>query len=65
MEKIKAVFVGDSKRFHKFQLATGNIVGTIYVPKEGEMAKEIGIELVSKAHPDFERLSAELEAKKL
>lgn len=65
MSAIKAVFVGDSKRFHKFQIVNSNVVGTLYVPKEGDMSKELTIELVSKAHPEFDALSAAVAAAKM
>jgi len=64
---VPAVFTGDSKRYHRFQLvseAEGEIVGTIYLQKDSELPKTVSVELISKAHKDYAKLSATLLAKK-
>ena len=46
-EVVKAVFMGDSKTFHKYQIIGGKYVGTIYTPKAEEAPKSLTLELVA------------------
>ncbi|MFX0195363.1 MAG: hypothetical protein ACFFCW_04500 [Candidatus Hodarchaeota archaeon] len=49
MEKIVARYDEDSKRFHKFVIEEGQrVVGTIYVPRGGDIPDEINIVLKTK-----------------
>lgn len=60
---IKAVFVGESKAFKKFQLVTGKCVGTVYTPKDEEPPLSMHIELHQKGMQEFDALTKQLEEK--
>ncbi|MFX0199167.1 MAG: hypothetical protein ACFFCW_23840 [Candidatus Hodarchaeota archaeon] len=49
MEKIVARYDKDSKRYHKFTIEEGqDAVGTIYLPKGGQIPHEITVVLKTK-----------------
>ena len=49
MEKIVARYDDDSKRFHRFIIEEGQpVVGTIYLPKGGQIPDEITVVLKTK-----------------
>ena len=64
MKKVKAIFTGDSKRFHKFEIVGEGFVGSIYVPKGEEIPKELSVGLRTKADADYSKLNAELSERK-
>lgn len=55
METIKAVYTGDSKRYHKFEIVDKEktVVGSIYFSKEGKISPNLNIETVSEGHPEY------------
>ena len=55
MEKIKAVYEGDSKRYHKYTILPDNgFVGSIYVPKGKAVPDTIEVALQSGTDGDKE-----------
>lgn len=64
MSKVKAIFTGDSKNFHKFEIVGEGFVGSIYAPKGAEIPKEIQVGLVTKADSEYKKLNSELTARK-
>jgi hypothetical protein len=60
--KLKAVYMSDSKRYHKFEIV-GDCVGNIYVPK-GTVIENLEIEMLSEGHKEHKVLKATIEERK-
>jgi len=50
--ELRAVYTGDSKRFHKFEIVADGVVGSIYIPKETRIPNII-LNLISKGDVDY------------
>ena len=62
---MKAVYTGDSKRYHKFEIVgEENFVGSLYVKKEGSVPGKVEVELISKGNSEYEELVKILQQKK-
>jgi len=64
---VQAVFAGNSKRYHRFQIiseAEGETIGAIYLRKDSEIPETISVALISKGHKDYTKLSAALASRR-
>ena len=62
---MKAIYTGDSKRYHKFEVVgEENFVGSLYVKKEGAVPTKVEVELISKGALEFAELGKVLQESK-
>ena len=59
-KKLEAVFVGDSKRYHKFQILDGEVVGTLYFPKAHDSPKKVAVVMTVPADKRWGKCAEEL-----
>jgi len=54
-KEVNAVYAGDSRKFHIFQIEddTGESVGSVYVSKEVELPNEIEVSLITPQRDKF------------
>lgn len=49
-QKLEAIYTGDSKNFHSYQIASHGFVGSVYVPKSKEQIPNMAaVELIGPA----------------
>jgi hypothetical protein len=46
--KIEATYVGDSSNYHRFQITTEGVVGSLYLPKDKEIDElDVTVDLIT------------------
>lgn len=47
--KVKAIFEADTKRFHCFAIKSGEVTGTLYIPRGDDVPDVVEVDLHTKA----------------